>query len=158
MKSKHTTVNRTSPRELVVTCTFDSPVTKVYDAWTRPAQLMRWWAPKSVGITFVSCDADVRKGGAYRFVFSHPDAPAPMAFHGRYLEADAPNRLVWTNEETGEAGAVTTVTFEARDGRTLLTLHDLYPTKEALDEALASGGPECFPEQFAQLESLLGET
>jgi uncharacterized protein YndB with AHSA1/START domain len=158
VSSKHTTVNRTSPRELVVTCTFDSPVAKLYGAWTRPAQLMRWWAPKSVGITFVSCDADVRKGGAYRFVFSHPDAPAPMAFHGRYLEADAPNRLVWTNEETGEAGAVTTVTFEARDGRTLLTLHDLYPTKEALDEALASGGPECFPEQFAQLESLLGET
>ena len=157
MASQQTKVNRTSPRELVVTCTFDAPPAMLYDAWTKPERLMRWWAPKSVGITFVSCDADVRKGGSYRFVFSHPDAPAPMAFHGRYLEANAPRRLVWTNEETGEAGAVTTVTFEERGGRTLLTLHDLYPTKEALDETLASGGPDCFPEQFAQLDELLGE-
>jgi uncharacterized protein YndB with AHSA1/START domain len=116
---------------------------------------MKWWTPKSFGITFISCEADVRAGGTYRFVFGHPDFDQPMAFFGRYLEVEPPRRLVWTNEE-GEEGSVTTVTFEERDGKTLLVLHDLYPSKAALDEAMASGGIGGFPEQFEQLDILLG--
>src|SRR5690606_24060834 len=98
---------------------FDGPPRIVFAAWTKPELLMRWWAPKSFGITFISCEADVRTGGTYRFVFGNPGSDQPMAFVGRYIDVDPPSRLVWTNEEADD-GAVTTVTFEERDGQTLL--------------------------------------
>jgi uncharacterized protein YndB with AHSA1/START domain len=149
-----TGAERRSERELVITRVFDGPARIVFDAWTTPELLMRWWAPKSFGITFLSCEADVRPGGSYRFVFAHPQSDEPMAFVGRYLEVQPHSRLVWTNEE-GENGAVTTVTFEERDGKTHLILQDLYPSKEALDEAVASGSVSGYPEQFDALEELL---
>src|ERR1700740_2337935 len=121
-----TTVERKSERELVVTRTFNGPARLVFEAWTTPALLMRWWTPKSFGITFISCEADVRTGGSYRFVFGHPASEQPMEFFGRYIEVTPPSRLVWTNEEGGEAGPVTTVTFEESDGGTLVVMHDLY--------------------------------
>src|SRR3954462_393023 len=125
-----TTVERTSERELVVTRTFNAPARILFEAWTKPELLKRWGAPKSFGISFVSCEADVRTGGTYRFVFSHPASEQPMAFFGRYIEVTPHSRLVWTNEEGGEDGSVTTVTFEERGGKTLVVLHDLYPSKE----------------------------
>lgn len=149
-----TTSERRSERELVVTRTFDGPARIVFEAWTKPELLMRWWAPKSFGITFISCEADVRTGGSYRFVFGHPASDQPMAFFGRYLEVKPHTRLVWTNEES-EGGAVTTVTFEEKDGKTLLVLHDLYPSKDALDEAIASGNVSGYGEQFEELDELL---
>ena len=109
-----------------------APTHLVFEAWTQAELFQRWWVPKSLGLTLLSCELDVRVGGTYRLVFSHPAAPEPMAFHGRYLEAMPPSRLVWTNEEAGENGQVTTVTFEERAGQTLLVVHDLYPSKEAL--------------------------
>jgi len=150
-----TTVDRKSDRELVVTRTFAAPARRVFEAWTQPEQLKRWWAPKSCGISFLSCEADVRAGGTYRFVFSHPSSEQPMAFFGRYLEATPPSRLVWTNEEGGDGGAVTTVTFEERGDETLLVLHDLYPSEEALDGVIASGSTGGFGESFEQLDQLL---
>lgn len=154
--SNPTTVERTSERELVVTRTFDAPAHIVFEAWSRPELLQRWWAPKSFGISFVSCEADVRTGGSYRFVFSHPAAEQPMAFFGRYIEVTPPSRIVWTNEE-GADGPVTTVTFEEKDGRTLLKLRELYPSKAALDEAIASGstGTGAAGEQFDVLDEVL---
>lgn len=149
-----TTTDRRSEREVVVTRTFDGPARIVFEAWTKPELLMQWWAPKSFGINFISCEADVRPGGTYRFVFSHPASDQPMAFFGRYLEVDPPKRLVWTNEES-EDGSVTTVTFEEKDGKTHLVLHDLYPSKEALDEAMASGGIGALAEQFNELDGLI---
>lgn len=149
-----TTADRRSERELVVTRTFDGPARLVFEAWTKPELLMRWWAPKSFGITFLSCEADVRTGGTYRFVFGHPGSDQPMAFVGRYLEVTPHTRLVWTNEESDD-GAVTTVTFEEKDGKTLLVLHDLYPSKDTLDAAIASGSTHGFGEQFDQLDDLL---
>jgi len=146
-----TTTDRRSEREVVVTRSFDAPARIVFDAWTRPELIMQWGTPKSFGITFISCEADVRPGGTYRFVMGHPDFDQPMAFVGRYLEVDPPKRLVWTNEE-GEDGSVTTVTFEEKDGKTHLVLRDLYPTKAALDEAMASGAIGGYPEQFNQLD------
>jgi uncharacterized protein YndB with AHSA1/START domain len=150
-----TTVARKSDRELVVTRTFHAPARRVFEAWTRPEQFRRWWAPKSFGISFVSCEVDARTGGTYRHVFSHPASPQPMAFFGRYLEATPTARLVWTNEEGGDGGAVTTVTFEDGDGTTLLVWHDLYSSKEALDEAIASRSTSGFSESFEQLDELL---
>jgi len=147
-----TTVERKSERELVVTRTFNGPARIVFEAWTKPELLKRWWAPKSTGVSLLSCEADVRVGGRYRFEFGH-DASKSMAFFGRYLEVTPHSRLVWTNEESDD-GAVTTVTFEERAGKTLLVLHELYPSKEALDGAIAGmeGG---IPEQFEQLDELL---
>jgi uncharacterized protein YndB with AHSA1/START domain len=151
-----TAVERTSERELVVTRTFDGPAHLVFEAWSRPELLQRWWTPPSFGISFVSCEADVRTGGRYHFVFSHPAAEQPMAFFGRYIEVTPHSRIVWTNEES-EGGPVSTVTFEERDGRTLLVLRELYPSKQALDDAIASGstGTGAAGEQFELLDEVL---
>ena len=150
-----TTVERESERELVVTRTFNAPARIVFKAWTTPELLKRWWAPKSFGVTFMSCEADYRTGGTYRFEMGHPASEQPMAFFGRFVEVTPPSRLVWTNEEAGKDGPVTTVTFEERGGQTLVTMHDRYPSKEALDAAIASGSTSGFGEQFAQLDELL---
>ena len=148
----HTTAERKSEREIVVTRTFNAPARIVFEAWTKPELLKRWWVPKSLGMSFLSCEADVRTGGTYRFVFGHAASEQPMAFFGRYIEVTPHSRLVWTNDES-DGGAVTTVTFEDRGGKTLLVFHELYPTKEALD---ANAGMENgMAETFAQLDELL---
>src|SRR5689334_6529815 len=128
---KHrTTVERKSERELVVTRTFDAPARIVFEAWTRPELFRQWWVPRSMGMSLLSCEMDVRVGGKYRLEFA-PDA----AFFGTYLEVIPNARLVWTNEEGGEGGPVTTVTFEEKGAKTLLVLHELHASKEALDAA-----------------------
>jgi uncharacterized protein YndB with AHSA1/START domain len=147
-----TTVERKSEREFVVTRTFDGPARLVYEAWTKPELLKQWWVPKSMGMSLLSCEMDVRVGGGYRLVFGH-EGSTTMAFFGKYLEVTPPSRLVWTNEE-GEGGrAVTTVTFEEKGGKTLLVLHELHPSKEATDEAIGFG--EGLRETFGQLDELL---
>ena len=148
-------VTRKSERELVVTRTLNAPPRSVFEAWTQAGLFQRWWVPKSFGLTLLSCELDVRVGGTYRLVFRHPDAPDGMAFHGRYLEVAPPSRLVWTNEEAGGTGQVTTVTLEESAGQTLLVVHDLYPSKEALDEDMASGSTSWNDETFNQLDELL---
>jgi uncharacterized protein YndB with AHSA1/START domain len=147
-----TRVERRSERELVVTRVFDAPVRLVFDAWTKPELFKLWWAPKSSGVPMLSCDMDVRTGGGYRIAFG-PDEANARAFFGQYVEVLPPSRLVWTNDESGE-GAVTTVTFEERDGKTLLTLRELYPSKEALDASFV-GMEDGTSEQFEQLDELL---
>src|SRR3954471_18808003 len=151
-RENRTMVDRKSDRELVVTRTFDAPPRIVFEAWTKPELFMRWWAPKSGGVPLLSCEMDVRVGGRYRLEFGHDPSNA-MAFFGKYLEATPHSRLVWTNEEDDDA-PVTTVTFEENGGKTLLVLHELYPSKEALDEAIA-GMADGMPEQFGQLDELL---
>jgi uncharacterized protein YndB with AHSA1/START domain len=150
-----TTSERKSDTELVVTRTFNAPPRIVFEAWTKPELLLKWRAPKSFGVSFLSCEADVRAGGTYRFVFAHPASKEPMAFFGKYLEVSPPSRLVWTNEEAGEGGQVTTVTFEEKRGKTLLVMHDRYPSTEALDAAIASGSTGGMWETFEQLDELL---
>src|SRR5687768_5804642 len=149
MKNR-TTVERKSERELVVTRTFDGPARIVFEAWTKPELFRRWWVPKSIGMSLRSCEMDVRVGGKYRLEFE-PDA---VAFFGTYLEVTPHSRLVWTNEEGGESGPVTTVTFEEKGGKTLLVMHELYSSKEALDAA-GTGAADAMVETFAQLDELL---
>ncbi len=155
--TSETTVERTSDREMIATRIVNGPAHLVFDAWTRPELMMRWWAPRSFGITFLSCEIDARTGGSYRLEFGHPDFDQPMVFFGRYTDVSAPHRLVWTNDEGEDEGAITTVTFEEQDGRTRVTVHDLYPSKEALDQAIASGSTGAWPEQFQSLDDLLGD-
>lgn len=154
-KENETTVDRKSDRELVVTRTFNAPARIVFEAWTKPELFKRWWVPKSSGLTMLSCEMDVRTGGTYRLVFKHPASGQPMAFFGRYIEVLPYSRFAWTNDEGGEGGAVTTVTFEDRGAETVVVMSDLYPSKEALDEAIASGSTSGFGEQFKQLDGLL---
>ena len=149
MDATRTSVERKSDRELVVTRTFNAPAHLVFEAWTRPELFKQWWIPKSMGMTLVSCEMDVRTGGKYRLGFGDG-----MDFFGRYLEVTPHSRLVWTNEESGDAGSVTTVTFEEKAGRTLLVLSDLYPSKEALDAA-GTGAADAMGETFQQLDGLL---
>ena len=147
-----TTVERTSERELVVTRYVLAPARLVFQAWTRPELLKQWWVPQSCGMTLLTCTLDVRTGGRYRFEFGRDGAPG-MAFFGRYIEVVDNVRLVWTNEETDD-GAVSTLTFTETGDGTRLVLHEVYPTPQALDDALA-GMEEGMPEQFVQLDALL---
>jgi uncharacterized protein YndB with AHSA1/START domain len=149
-----TTVERKSERELVVTRTINGPARIVFEAFTKPELFKRWWVPKSCGLSLLSCELDVRVGGTYRLVFSH-NGSEPMAFFGRYIEVTPHSRLVWTNDEGDDGGAVTTVTFEERGGKTLLVMHDLYPSKEALDGAIASGATGGMPETLEQLDEFV---
>lgn len=149
MKNR-TTVERKSDREVVVTRTFNAPARIVFEAWTRPELFKQWWVPKSMGMSLRSCEMDVRAGGKYRLEFE----PDGMAFFGTYVEVTPPSRLAWTNEEGGEGGPVTTVTFTENDGETQLVLHELYPSKEALDAA-GTGAQDALTETFAQLDELL---
>jgi uncharacterized protein YndB with AHSA1/START domain len=151
---QRTTQERKSERELVVTRTVNGPARSVFEAWTNPELFKRWWVPKSVGITMLSCDMDVRVGGKYRLVFSFGGSE-PMEFFGKYVEVTPHSRLVWTNDEAGETGQVTTVTFDETGGQTLLVIHDLYASKEALDEALTSGSCDGMPETLDQLNDLV---
>lgn len=152
-----TTVERKSDRELVVTRIFNGPRHLVFEAWTKPELFKRWWAPRSFGLTMLSCEMDVRVGGTYRLEFGHSSSEQPMAFFGKYIEVTPPIRFAWTNEETGEGVTVTTVTFDDRGNETLVVMHDLYPSKEALDEAISSGSTSGFGEQFQQLDEFLAE-
>ena len=148
MKNR-TMVERKSERELVVTRTFNGPARIVFEAWTKPELFKQWWVPKSLGMSLLSYEADVRAGGRYRLVFGQG-----MEFFGRYVEVTPYSRLVWTNEEGGEGGPVTTVTFEEKGGKTLLVMHELYPSKEALDAA-GTGAADAMGELFGQLDELL---
>ena len=145
-----TTIERKAEREIVVTRTFNGPARIVFEAWTKPELFRRWWVPKSIGMSLLSCEMDVRVGGRYRLEFAHGDSR--MAFFGTYKEVTPHSRLVWTNDES-DGGAVSTVTFEERGGKTLLVYHEIYPSKEALD---ANAGMEnAMAETFGQLDELL---
>jgi len=148
-----TTAQRRSDREMVITRTINGPARIVFEAWIKPELFKRWWAPKSMGMFLRSCEMDVRVGGRYRLVFGH-DAANPVEFFGRYLEVTPHSRLVWTNDEGGDGGPITTVTFEEKGGKTLLVMHELHPSKEALDAA-GTGAADATVETFEQLDELL---
>ena len=147
-----TTTERKSDRELVVTRTFDAPARIVFEAWSKPELFKRWWAPRSMGMTLVSCEMDVRVGGGYRLDFGDG-----INFFGRYVEVTPPSRIVWTNEEGGENGSVTTVTLTETDGKTLLVVSELFPSKEALEADGGGGAADAMHETLRQLDELLVE-
>ncbi len=155
MNLNPTSLERTSDKEIVIARTFRAPAQIVFDAWTKPEYVRRWWAPESRGVTLVQCDADLRPGGAYRYVLARGKAER-FAFSGKYLEIARPTRLVYTQSfEPVPGEAVVTVSFEERGGSTTLVAHELYPSKEALDGALASGMEDGMRETFDQLDELV---
>lgn len=150
-----TKVERKSDRELVMTRTFDAPARLVFEAWTNLDLFIKWWVPRSIGMKVVSTEADIRTGGSYRFVFQMGDHP-PMAFFGKYVEVTPHSKIQWTNEESPD-GPLSTVTLEERGGKTFLVLHELHPSKEALDVARESGASEGTVESFEQLDEMLAK-
>jgi uncharacterized protein YndB with AHSA1/START domain len=153
MKNR-TTVEPRSEREVVVTRTFDAPARIVFQAWTTPELFKRWWVPKSMPLALLSYEADIRVGGGYRLVFD-VDGTKTMAFFGKYIEVTPHSRIVWTNDESGEDGALSTVTLEEKGDKTLVVLHELYRSKEARDAALTSGSYDGMSETFGQLDEVL---
>jgi uncharacterized protein YndB with AHSA1/START domain len=154
--TRRTTVERRSDRELVVTRTFDAPARIVWKAWTTPELLKRWWAPRSLGVTLFECEVDLRVGGRHRYVFGR-DPGQPMAFSGTFTEVNPTSRLVWTQlfEPMPAAGeAIVTATLEEQGQKTRFVLHQLYPSKESLDGAVASGMERGMRETYEQLEEL----
>jgi len=149
-----TKVERKSDRELVAMRTVNGPARIVFEAFSKPELFRRWWVPKAFAPSLLSCELDVRVGGTYRLVFSH-EGSEPMAFFGRYIEVTPHSRLVWTNDEGEDGGAVTTVTLEEKGGKTLLVVSDLYPSKQALDAAIASEATGALPETLEQLDELV---
>ena len=149
--TNRTTVEQTSEREIVVTRTVDGPARLVFEAWTTPELFKQWWVPKSLGMTLLSCEMDVRVGGTYRLEFAFGDSQA--AFFGTYQDVTPESRLAWSNEESDE-GSVTTVTFADQGGKTLVVMRELYASKEALDAA-GTGAAEAMGESFDQLDALL---
>jgi uncharacterized protein YndB with AHSA1/START domain len=149
-----TRVERKSEREIVITRTFNASARIVFEAWTKAELMRRWWVPQSAGLTLLSCEIDARTGGGYRFVFAHPGIPGEtMAFFGKYVEVTPCSRLVWTNDESGDAGQLSTLTLEEHGDTTRLVLHELYPSAEAFEAA--KGSYDGLPESFGQLDALL---
>jgi uncharacterized protein YndB with AHSA1/START domain len=150
----HATMERKSDRETVVTRTFDAPAHILFETWSKSELFRQWWVPRSYGLSLLSCEMDVRVGGRYRLEFGDPASEQPMAFFGTYIEVIPNACIAWTNEES-EEGAVTTVTFEEFDGKTMLVVHDLYPSKEVLDNEIACGATGGMGETLDQLDALI---
>jgi uncharacterized protein YndB with AHSA1/START domain len=159
-------VNQTSmelkgDREIVIERTFNGPPRIVFDAWTRPELVRRWWTPKSRRVSLVGCDADVRVGGSYRYV-ARLAAGGQFAFSGVYTEVTPYSRLVYTEmfEPTASGAAaddvplIVTVTFEERDGKTHLVSHSLCPSKAVRDAIIATGMEHGMRESMDQLDEL----
>lgn len=146
-----TSVERKSDREVVITRLVNAPPHIVWKAWTSAGLFSKWWVPKSAQLNLLSCEMDVRVGGGYRLVFRFQDSE--MAFFGTYREVVPNQRLVWTNDEAGEAGQISTLTLEDKSGKTLVVMHELYPSKEALEAA--AGSYDGMTETFDQLEELI---
>lgn len=154
-----TQVERVSERELVIHRFFRARPGTVFDAMTKPELLRRWWAPRSRGVELISCEAEVRVGGRYRYVFGRPGQP-PMAFNGVYREVVAGARVVYTQlfepmPHTGDG--VITATYEPLAGGTLLIQRELFPSKDVLDGVIASGMESGMRESLVQLDALLPE-
>ncbi len=155
-RENKTSVERVSDCELVVTHTVNAPAHLVFEAWTKAELFRQWWVPQSYGLNLVSCELDVRVGGQYRLAFLHEGST--MEFFGTYLEVTPGERLVWTNEEGGDEQTVTTVTFSETDGKTLLTIHDRYPSAEAVDTGSTGAMPEVLDQLDEFIASLVQET
>lgn len=153
-----TTAEHTSDCDYVVTRAFSAPLHKVFAAWSEAALFQRWWVPKSFGLTLLSCEMDARMGGKYCLTFRHPESGEPLPFHGTYVAVSAPCLLSWSNDEEGGAAQITTVKFAESAGGTSVTMQERYPSKDALDEAIATGTVCSMDEPFAQLDELLAAT
>ena len=139
-------------RSFVIARTFNGPARIVFEAYTRPELVARWWAPQSHGVSIVACDADVRPGGSYRYVL-RVRARQEIAFSGQYLEV-TPEPTA-SGVQPGDQAITITVTFEERDGQTHFLSRTVCPTPELRDTIIASGMESGMRETMDQLEALV---
>jgi uncharacterized protein YndB with AHSA1/START domain len=134
--------NEPAERALTLTRIFDAPRGLVFDAWTQPQHLIRWWGPK--GFTTPVCEMDVRAGGKYCFRMRSAEG-REVWWYGICREIVKPERIVWTcsvddadgNSISGET--LLTVTLEDYAGRTKLTLHQATFASVELRESHTNG-------------------
>ena len=156
-----TTMELKGDREIVIERTFNGPAHIVFDAWTRPELVARWWAPKQRGVSVVRCEADVRVAGRYRYHLRHPHGE--FAFSGEYVDVTPPARVVYTEifeptasgSQPGDAAVTVTVTFTERGGQTHVVSHSHCPTPQVRDAIIASGMESGMRETMDQLEMLV---
>lgn len=150
-------VTTPSDLEIVLTREFEAPASLVFDAFTKPEHLTRWFGLRDEQMPV--CEVDLRTGGKWRFVLSM--GGQEMGMYGEFLEIEPPNRLVQTEHFEGElfevmgAGTVNTLVLEERDGKTVMTSTILYKTREARDAVLQTPMDEGAGESFDRLEELL---
>jgi uncharacterized protein YndB with AHSA1/START domain len=143
-------------RVIIISRTFNAPARIVFDAYTRPELVKRWWAPKSRGVALSLCEADVRVGGKYRYVLSVRGEE--IGFSGEYTEVTPHTRLVYTQifEPMAEAGAVIcTIQLEEREGKTFFVSHESYPSPEARQATIDAGMEGGMRESMDQLDELV---
>jgi uncharacterized protein YndB with AHSA1/START domain len=144
-------------REIVMTRSFAAPARLVFEAYTKADLVAKWWAPKKCGVEMVSCEAEVRVGGKWRYTLRNPDTEV-VAFYGEYREVTAPERVVYTEQFSkfpDGPPVIVTVTFVERDGRTEMTSTQLYPSKEVREMVVATGMEFGANETLNQLEEVL---
>lgn len=151
------TLTLPSDTEIVLTRVFDAPRRLVFEAWTKPEHLARWWGPNE--FTLPVCEVDLRPGGAYRFVMRGPDGKDyPMK--GEYREIVPPERLIYTDAfdvpDMPARESLVTVTFEEEDGKTALTIHSRFQSVEDRDAVLELGAEEGWRESLERLAEYLG--
>lgn len=151
----HTSMELVADREIVIALVFRAPARIVFDAWTRPELVRRWWAPRSHRVEVVDCQADVRAGGKYRYLLRKDGRD--LGFSGTYREVTPHARLVYTQvfEPVPGSEVIVSVTFDERDGETHLLAHELHPSKEARAAALATGMEQGMRESMEQLDELV---
>jgi len=144
MSAANTTLQITTPsdREIAMTRAFDAPRELVFEAWTNPQHVRHWWGPRTA--TIVTCEADVRPGGVWRYV-TRSESGEEIPLTGVYQEVTPPERIVHTeilDVEPFNQGEppVTTVTFAEEEGRTLVTSVTLYPSRDIRDAVLSGAG------------------
>ena len=131
-----------------------APPSLLFELWTTPEHMKQWLGPR--GYEMTSCEVDLRVGGSYRYVHRSPDG-REYGFHGKYLEIDAPRRMVCTFvfEMFPQNEVVDTLTLEETAGGTLVTTHSRHPSLEARNGHLAGGMERGMSEGYERMEALL---
>ncbi len=155
MTSHDQAAESTATRELVVTRTYDAPARLLFEAWSRPEHIKRWFGPEGWPVTH--CEMDFRLGGRYRFAMTGPDGKEGTSFGGTYLEIVPNEKIVYDDafESPGAERMVMTVTFEETGGRTTLTVHTLFPSVAMKDAHLGMGMREGLGMSLDQLGDLV---
>jgi uncharacterized protein YndB with AHSA1/START domain len=151
---RESTLTLPSDRELVLTRVFNAPARTLFEVWTKPEHVRKWYAVRSTTVTV--CDIDLRVGGAWRWVVTTPHG-MEIAFSGVFLEIDPPRRLQRTEvfEAMPGPGCVVTLTFDEEDGKTTLAMHMLFQSKEERDICLKSGMELGVKECYQKIDELL---
>jgi len=144
-------------REIVITRVIDAPQERVFQAWTDPKQITRWFSP--AGFQNETLEIDIRPGGRWRFVYVAPDG---TRYENRmvFLRIEAPRLIEMehgADKDDDPGRFFFTVTFEAQsDGKTVLTMRQLHPTKEQHDATIGFGAVEYGYQTLGKLARFLG--